>query len=222
MGLISANIPRVFMEVFAAVEDVVQADIFFYDIDIVDGSSIGELARRSVGKHSSTVRLLRYNSHICWVSKINALFRDYRCPSCDQFMNKAVHTERHLTSCQEKVKQVFRKNVYQLRETMIHKLHPFNILENTPQWPKVPSKHNKMRFWKNSWAENQIPRCRYNNLDWQSSSNICINFMQLDWITKLFRQFQARSSGWVIWWCSPWVSNTKPSANEIKSFVDWD
>ena len=38
------------MEDIAAVEDFVQADIFLYDMDIVDGSTIGELARRSVGK----------------------------------------------------------------------------------------------------------------------------------------------------------------------------
>ena len=32
--------------------------IFLYDIDIVEGSMIKELARRSVGKHSTTVQLL--------------------------------------------------------------------------------------------------------------------------------------------------------------------
>ena len=37
------------MQDIAAVEDVVQADICLYDIDIVDPSLIGELVRKSVG-----------------------------------------------------------------------------------------------------------------------------------------------------------------------------
>ena len=68
------------MEDIAIVEDIAQADFFLNEFDIVEGSTIGELARRSVGKHSNTVRPLRYNSQICQVSKIKALFKAYRCP----------------------------------------------------------------------------------------------------------------------------------------------
>ena len=89
VGFDTANFRGVFMEDNTIVEDIVQADILLYDIDIVDGSMIGEPARRSVGKHSITVRLLRYNSHICHVSIINALFKAYRCPSCDEFIKTA-------------------------------------------------------------------------------------------------------------------------------------
>ena len=82
-------------------EDNVLADFFLYDVDIVDGSMIGEPARRSVGKNSNTVRLLLYISHICFFSNINALFKAYRCPSSDQFIKKAQKLERHLTTCKE-------------------------------------------------------------------------------------------------------------------------
>ena len=71
-GTEPANFRGVCMEDTAAVEGFVQADIFLYDNGNVAGSMIGELARRSVRKHSNTVRLLRYNSHICHVSNINA------------------------------------------------------------------------------------------------------------------------------------------------------
>ena len=46
------------------VEDLVQVNILLYYVDFIDGAMIGELARTNVGKHSDTVRLLRYNSHI--------------------------------------------------------------------------------------------------------------------------------------------------------------
>ena len=49
------NFRRVCMEDIAAVVDIVQADIFLYDNDIVDGFMIGEIARRSDGMQSKTM-----------------------------------------------------------------------------------------------------------------------------------------------------------------------
>ena len=56
------------------VEDLLTLNFLLYDIDIGDGKIIGELSRRSVQKYESTVRLLRYNNHICYVNNINAVF----------------------------------------------------------------------------------------------------------------------------------------------------
>ena len=47
------------------VKDLLNLNILLYDIDIVDGNIICELARRSVEKYENNVRLLRYNNHIC-------------------------------------------------------------------------------------------------------------------------------------------------------------
>ena len=49
-----ANYGSVCMENFAAVENIIQVNIFLYNIDIVEGPIIGELARRSVGIYSNT------------------------------------------------------------------------------------------------------------------------------------------------------------------------
>ena len=86
-GIDPANFRRACREDIARREDIVQADSFLYDFDIVDGSMIGELGRRSVEKLSNTVRPLRYNSHICYVFNINNPFGAYRCPSCDEFIS---------------------------------------------------------------------------------------------------------------------------------------
>ena len=75
------------------VEDLLALDILLYDVDIVDGNIIGELARRSVQKYDNTVRLLRYNNHICYVSNINAVFQSFRCPNCDIFFNRTFNLE---------------------------------------------------------------------------------------------------------------------------------
>ena len=64
----------VHMNDIPTVEDLLTLNNFLYDIDIVDGNIIAELARKSIQKYNNTVRLLRYNNHISNVSNLNALF----------------------------------------------------------------------------------------------------------------------------------------------------
>ena len=56
------------------VEYLLNLNILLYDIDIVDSYIVGESARRSVQKNGNTVRLLRYNNHICHMNNISAVF----------------------------------------------------------------------------------------------------------------------------------------------------
>ena len=85
------------------VEDLLTLNILLYDIDIADGKFIGELARRSVQKYDNTVRLLRYNNHICYVSNNKIVFQKNRCPNCDTFFSRTFNLERHLTTCCKRV-----------------------------------------------------------------------------------------------------------------------
>ena len=98
------------------VEDLLQLNIFLYDIDFVDGELIGELARRSIQKFEKSVKLLRYNNHICYVNNINAFFKAFRCNTCDTFFSKTGNLERHLVTCSDRVKHIYPKNVYERRE----------------------------------------------------------------------------------------------------------
>ena len=109
------------------VEDIVGINNFIYDIDIIDGAMVGELARRSIKKYAKKVQLIRYNSHICYVDNINALFKAFRCPTCDTYFQKTGNLERHLVRWSERVKHIYPKNVYQLRETLSDKLDSFCI-----------------------------------------------------------------------------------------------
>ena len=115
------------MDDIPSVEDIVGINIFIYDIDLIDGAMVGELARRSIKKYERKVQLIRYNSHICYVDNINALFKAFRCPTCDTYFQKTGNLERHLVRCSERVKHIYPKNVYQLRETLFDKLDSFGI-----------------------------------------------------------------------------------------------
>ena len=115
------------MDDIPCVEDIVGINIFIYDIDLIDGAMVGELARRSIKKYEKNVQLIRYNSHVCYVDNINALFKAFRCPTCDTYFQKTRNLERHLVRCSEHVKHIYPKNVYQLRETLFDKLDSFDI-----------------------------------------------------------------------------------------------
>ena len=58
------------MNDFPNVEDLVSLNILLYDKDIVDGSIVGKLARRSMQRYKNTVRRLKYNNHICYVNTL--------------------------------------------------------------------------------------------------------------------------------------------------------
>ena len=81
------------------VEDLLQLNIFLYDIGFVDGELIGELCRRSVQSYEKSVELLRYSNHICYVNSINALFKAFRCTTFDTFFPQTGNMERHLVTC---------------------------------------------------------------------------------------------------------------------------
>ena len=110
-----------------SVEDTVRINIFIYDIDLIDGAMVGELARRSTKKYEKSFQLIRYNTHICYVDNIHALFKAFRCPTCDTYFQKTGNLERHLGRCSERVKHIYPKNAYQLRETLFDKLDSFDI-----------------------------------------------------------------------------------------------
>ena len=106
---------------------MLQLNVFLYDIDFVDGELIGEVCRRSVQKYENSVKLLRYNNHICYVNNINVLFKVFRCTTCDTFFSKTGNLERHLVTCSDRVKYIYSKNVYELRKTLFEKLDAFKI-----------------------------------------------------------------------------------------------
>ena len=79
------------------------------------------------------MRLLWYNNHISYVSNINAVFQSFRCPNCDTFFNRTFNLERHLTTCSERVKNLYPRNVYHIREPFIDKLDSLGIKYRSEQ-----------------------------------------------------------------------------------------
>ena len=132
-GLSADEFQGVHMNDVPIAEDLLTLNILRYDIDIVDGNIIRELAGRSMHKYDNTVRLLRYNNDSCYVSNVNIVFHYFRCPNCDTFFRRKFNRKRHLTTCSERVKVVYPRNVYQIRETRFDKLDSFGIKYTSQQ-----------------------------------------------------------------------------------------
>ena len=126
-GLNPNQFQGVRMDDIPTVEDLLTLNNVLFDVVIVDGNIIGELAGRSVQKYKNTMQLLRCNTHICYVNNINAVFQSFRCPNCETSFNRTCNLERHLTTCSERVKNVCPKNVYQTQATLFDKLDSFVI-----------------------------------------------------------------------------------------------
>ena len=133
MNLDAINFRGVSIDHLVFVENAIKHNIFIYDVDIVDGDFVGELARRSVEMYEKNINLLRYNNHICYVDDINAFFKRFRCPSCDTFIQKAGNFNRHVKTCKDRVQHIYPTCVYTLRETLFDKPDGFGISYNDDQ-----------------------------------------------------------------------------------------
>ena len=132
-GRSSNQFKGVHMNDILIVEDLLTLNILPYDLDVVGGNIIGELARGSVQIYDNNFRLLRYNKHIYYVSNINAVFQSFRCLNCDTSFSRTFNLERHLSTCSERVKNIYPRNVYQIRETLFDKLDSFGIKYTSQQ-----------------------------------------------------------------------------------------
>ena len=126
-GLSADQFQGVHMNDIPNVEDLLTLNILLDDKETVDGNIIGELARRNVQKYENTVRLLRYKNHICYVNNINAVFQSFRCPNRDTFFKRTFNLERHLVTYSERVKNLYPRIVYRIRETLFDKLDSLGI-----------------------------------------------------------------------------------------------
>ena len=101
--------------------------MFNYDFDIQEGKYVGKLASRSIGKFDKYVEVLGFNNYMIHTNDFDSFFKCFQCPSCDCFFNKSSNFIRHLMSCKGRVRQIYPKYVFTLRETLFEKLEGFNI-----------------------------------------------------------------------------------------------
>ena len=115
------------VEDLPVVVEIVQRNIFIYDFDIQEGEYVGELARLRIGRFGKTFKLLKFNNHIIHTNDIDSFFKCFRCPSCDNFFKRSEFFNKHLLRFKDRVKHIYPKNVYELRESLFGTLEGFSV-----------------------------------------------------------------------------------------------
>ena len=143
-GLSPNQFKGVHMNDIPIVEHLLTLNILLYGIVIVDGNLIGEVARRSLQKYDNTVRLLRYNNHICYMSNINAVSKSIR---------QLIRIEYYVTgelSARVEVLSRLSARVGSLQPILIHRhLH-------TPTWSAHSSTNSVLRKHKLGFASDAL------------------------------------------------------------------
>ena len=206
-GLSPNHFQGVHMNGILTVEYLLTLNIFMCDIDIVDRNIVGELASRSVQKYENTVRLLRYNNHICYVNEFNAGFQSFRCPNCDNFFNRTFNWDQNFSTCSERVKNVYPKNVYQTQKTLLDKLDSFGI-DNT----------NEQTFFKNlaifdfesiCVQEENLKDTDTTKVDWKTNFHFGFHLLKSCEKTNFLLQLLSSSSRYFFYRCSWKISSPK-------------
>ena len=80
-----------------------------------------------------TVRLVRQNNQVCFVSNIKAAFQWFCCPIVTLFFYQTLSLEPLLTTSSEWVKNLYLRNIYQVHKTVFDKLDSFGIKYSSEQ-----------------------------------------------------------------------------------------
>ena len=200
-------------------EDLLQLNIFLYDFDFMDRELIGELCRRSIQKFEKSVKLLRYNNHICYDNSLNSLFKAFRCTTCDTFFSKMGNLERHLFTCSDRVKHFYPKKVHELRETFFEKLDASNISHRNEQ--KLQEFGN-VWLWVHLGYGRRIQANWKYNADREACAHISFYLAKLDPGTHFSLQRQSSSFHLVFSYCSRRISNSKQISDEIEFYWSRD
>ena len=161
-GLGPNQFQRVYRNNIPVVEDLLTFNSLLRYIHIVDRSIMRELVRRSVQKHENTVRLLRYNNHIFYISNIFAFFQSFRCSDCETSFSRTSKLERLLTTCSERVK-IFIPGTCVKSEKL--SLTNWTLLELSMQINKNSYKISKFRLRINLCPRRDLQRYKDNKLD---------------------------------------------------------
>ena len=193
---------------------MLQLNIFLYDIDFVDAELIGELARRSIQKFEKSVKLLRYNNHICYVNNINALFKAFRCTTCDTFFSKTGNLERHLVTCSDRVKHIYPKKFTNWERHFLKSwTHSTSYIEVSKNCSKIWQYLTLNPFV----SRNQTHTNNWDyNVDREACAHISFYLVKLDPGAHFSVQRQSSLSHLFFYYCSRRISNPEQSSDEIE------
>ena len=127
-------------------------------------------------RNTRILKLSRYNIHVYYVGNSNTVFQFHRCPICGTFCIRTSNFERHFTTFSERVRNVYPRSLYHIRETLFGQLDSFGIKYTSEQ--KLLKKNKNIRLWIRLCPRRELKRHKYIDLDMEICQDICIPFFE--------------------------------------------
>ena len=120
-----AEFQGVTLESVNDIEELTELNINIYDMELDNEKLIVVLSHRSINEYSKSIKLLRYQNHICYTKDINAVFNPFHCDNCNncfQSIQSGVDIYQFVIFCKRKK---YPSSAYLLKETVLEKVSQF-------------------------------------------------------------------------------------------------
>ena len=105
-------------------------NVVVYKLDeITDGTTVGELVRRSLCQFTDTMTLNLYETHFSYIRDINMYCHSYRCSRCGESLWKYPSLlHRHESTCEAGVNRIYKGGVYRPPASIFERLDDEGII----------------------------------------------------------------------------------------------
>ena len=112
------------------IEATFGVNVVVYKLDeITDGTTVGELVRRSLCQITDTMTLNLYEPHFSYIRDINMYCHSYRCSKCENSMwKRPAWLERHELRCEAGVNRIYKGGVYHPPQSIFQRLDDEGIV----------------------------------------------------------------------------------------------
>ena len=112
------------------IEATFSVNVVVYKLDeITDGTTVGELVRRSLCQFTDTMTLNLYETHFSYIRDINMYCHSYRCSRCGESLWKYPSLlKRHELTCEGGIRRVYKGGVYHPPPSVFERLDDEGIV----------------------------------------------------------------------------------------------
>ena len=124
------NFAGVTIDDLSKIEATFGVNVVVYKLDeITDGTTVGELVRRSLCQFTDTMTLNLYETHFSYIRDINMYCHSYRCSRCGESLWKYPSLlKRHELTCEGGIRRVYKGGVYRPPASIFERLDDEGII----------------------------------------------------------------------------------------------
>lgn len=109
------------------IEVCFDVSINVFKLEKNNGKVEAQLVRRTIHKNNTTINVNLYKDHFSYIKDINQFSKNFPCPKCKRLFTRLFFLQRHINTCDVKVKYWFKSGIYQPKLDLFEELSVLNI-----------------------------------------------------------------------------------------------